>query len=118
MVNLWPIFRSYFELNLDFATTGKAFERWFFRDRKIGICDISEEVRSQIDSASIWVGFCLRDLVCLSRTVFQGGPFVYWADSNGPDIFRILKELRATELISNEVPTIHNFRLGYRKKFI
>jgi len=124
---LWPILDRIFELNLDFATTEKAIQQRmdFLRDRKIGICDIVKSAeRTKIDASDLGMeNIVLRDLFAylqqsskVETLLFTGGN-----SKNGPEYFfrKYLKEHGATlELISNEVPRIHQFRLPRIKEEI
>ncbi|MCM4153875.1 uracil-DNA glycosylase family protein [Arenibacter sp. N53] len=124
---LWPILDRIFELNLDFATTEKAIQQRmdFLRDQKIGICDIVKSAeRTKIDASDLGMeNIVLRDLFAylqqsskVETLLFTGGN-----SKNGPEYFfrKYVKEHGASlELISNEVPRIHQFRLPRIKEEI
>ena len=117
---LWPILDRIFELDLDFETTDKAIQQRmdFLRERKIGICDIVKSAeRTKIDASDLGMeNIVLRDLFGYLQQCSQVDTLLFTGGNskNGPEYFfrKYLKENGATlELLSNEVPRIHQFRL-------
>ena len=120
---LWRILDRIFDLNLKYETTGEAIiqRKEFLIERQIGICDIVESCeREKIDSTDLGMQRPqLRNLIgCLEKhrsiktLLFTGGN-----SKNGPEYFfrKLLKQYDIPfELISNEVPRIHQFNLNSR----
>ena len=120
---LWPILDSIFNLDLKFETTKAAIKqrKTFLIDNNIGICDIVESCkRDKIDASDLGMQQVkLRDLVTYLREypkintlLFTGGN-----SKNGPEYFfrRHLKSYKIKlEILSNEVPRIHQFNLEDR----
>lgn len=121
---LWKILDEVFQLNLEYKTSKKAIDQRkdFLRAQQLGICDIVESCyRQKIDASDLGMeDIKLRDLlfylkkhVTVNTLLFTGG-----SSKNGPEYFfrKLLKEHGLKyELISNEVPRVHVFRLGNRK---
>ena len=120
---LWRILDRIFDLNLKYETTGEAIvqRKEFLIERQIGICDIVEKCeREKIDATDLGMRRPqLRNLIgCLEKhrsiktLLFTGGN-----SKNGPEYFfrKLLKQYDIPfELISNEVPKIHQFNLNSR----
>lgn len=120
---LWRILDRIFDLNLKYETTGEAIvqRKEFLIERQIGICDIVEKCeREKIDATDLGMQRPqLRNLIgCLEKhrsiktLLFTGGN-----SKNGPEYFfrKLLKQYDIPfELISNEVPKIHQFNLNSR----
>lgn len=117
---LWPILDQLFGLALKFETTEAAIEqrKEFLIQNKIGICDIvASAERNKIDASDIGMqniklrnilGF-LEEYPNITTLLFTGGN-----SKNGPEYFfrRHLKEYGLKlEVISNNVPRIHQFVL-------
>lgn len=121
---LWPILDRIFGLDLDFETTEKAIRQRmvFLKERKIGICDIVQSAqRSKVDASDLGMeNIVLRDMLGyieqypkVDTLLFTGGN-----SKNGPEYFfrKYLKEQAISlELVSNEVPRIHQFVLPSAK---
>jgi len=120
---LWPILDYIFKLNLKFETTIEAVNQRkdFLTANNIGICDIVESCnRQKIDASDLGMQqVILRDLITylkentkVNTLLFTGGN-----SKNGPEYF-FRKHLKTyqlkLEIISNEVPRIHQFNLGER----
>jgi G:T/U-mismatch repair DNA glycosylase len=117
---LWKILDDLFQLNLKYETTDEAINqrKQFLIDRKIGICDIVESAeREKIDASDLGMqNIVLRDLIGylkdfpnVDTLLFTGGN-----SKNGPEYFfrKHLKDYNLKlELVSNEVPRIHQFEL-------
>lgn len=117
---LWPILDRLFELNLYFETSERAIEQRkdFLINRGIGICDIvASAKRDKIDASDLGMQEVkLRDLILtlqnspkIDTLLFTGGN-----SKNGPEHFfrRLLKKYAIPiEIVSNEVPRIHQFLL-------
>ncbi|PKA83567.1 G/U mismatch-specific uracil-DNA glycosylase [Ulvibacter sp. MAR_2010_11] len=117
---LWPILNSIFNLNLDFETTPGAIaqRKEFLTQRGIGICDIvASAKREKVDASDLGMqDIDLRDVVKMLQQypkidtlLFTGGN-----SKNGPEYFfrRHLKTYKTNlELVSNDVPRVHEFLL-------
>ncbi len=117
---LWPILDHIFNLRLTYATTKEAIleRKRFLEDRRIGICDIvASAIRDKVDASDLGMqDIELRDLVKILQKyekvhtlLFTGGN-----SKNGPEYFfrRHLKEYDLSlQLVSNELPRIHEFVL-------
>jgi len=122
---LWPILDRSFGLNLKFETTTEAIEqrKQFLMARKIGICDIVQSAeRSKIDASDLGMqNIKLRNLISylqeypnVETLLFTGGN-----SKNGPEYFfrQHLKQYQIKlEVISDQVPRIHQFILPSEKK--
>jgi len=120
---LWKILDRIFDLNLKYETTDEAIiqRKEFLIERQIGICDIVEKCeRKKIDATDLGMQHPqLRNLIgylnehsSINTLLFTGGN-----SKNGPEYFfrKLLKEHNITfEIISNEVPRIHQFNLNSR----
>jgi len=120
---LWPILNYIFNLNLKFETTSEAIKerKGFLIGQKIGICDIVESCkRKKVDASDLGMhDIKLRDLInylkkhpLIDTLLFMGGN-----SKNGPEYFfrKHLKDYDLKlELISDEVPRIHQFNLKNR----
>jgi len=117
---LWRILDRIFDLNLKYETTEIAISqrKEFLTERQIGICDIVENCkREKIDASDLGMQQVqLRDLIgylkehtTVNTLLFTGGN-----SKNGPEYFfrKLLKGHNIQfEIISNEVPRIHQFIL-------
>jgi G:T/U-mismatch repair DNA glycosylase len=117
---LWKILDDLFQLNLKYETTDEAIQqrKQFLVSRHIGICDIVESAeRDKIDASDLGMqNIILRDLIGylkqfpkVDTLLFTGGN-----SKNGPEYFfrRHLKDYNLKlEMVSNEVPRIHQFEL-------
>lgn len=115
---LWKILDEIFQLNLKYETTEEAVSQRknFLIERGIGICDIVESAeREKIDASDLGMqNIILRDLIGylkqfpnVDTLLFTGGN-----SKNGPEYFfrKHLKDNHLKlELISNQVPRIHQF---------
>ncbi|UOB16829.1 uracil-DNA glycosylase family protein [Abyssalbus ytuae] len=120
---LWIILNRIFNLDLKFETTPEAVNQRknFLINNRIGICDIVESAeRLKIDATDLGMqNVVLRDLIYYLRQhptvhtlLFTGGN-----SKNGPEYFfrKHLKENDLKlELLSNEVPRVHQFMLDKR----
>ncbi|WP_299606398.1 uracil-DNA glycosylase family protein [uncultured Aquimarina sp.] len=120
---LWPVLDKIFDLNLKFETTHEAAEqrRNFLSSRGIGVCDIVGScVREKVDASDLGMkNPKLRDIVSylkqypkIEMLIFTGGN-----SKNGPEYFfrKHLKDYNLRlEVVSNEVPRIHQFQLDNR----
>ncbi|HAB27693.1 MAG: DNA glycosylase [Xanthomarina sp.] len=123
---LWKILDTIFELGLKYENTKEAIyqRKQFLLDRGIGICDMVESAeREKIDASDLGMqNIVLRDLVGylkefpnVDTLLFTGGN-----SKNGPEYFfrKHLKEYNLKlELVSNEVPRIHQFELCHSEPF-
>ena len=121
---LWPILNRIFNLDLKFETTLEAIDqrKRFLVQRKIGICDIVQSAeRSKIDASDLGMkNIKFRNLVGylqryqnVDTLLFTGGN-----SKNGPEYFfrKHLKQHKINlELVEDEVPRIHKFRLPSKK---
>ena len=120
---LWAVLDKMFHLDLKYETTARAIEQRenFLKEYGIGICDTVESCkRDKIDASDLgMMDVELRDLIGILRKhpkihtlLFTGGN-----SKNGPEYFfrRLLKiyEMRM-EVVSNDVPRIHQFVLDGR----
>jgi len=124
---LWPILDKLFTLELDYENTPSAIlqRKRFLEKRRIGICDIvASSKRDKIDASDLGMqDVVLRDLISvleqhpsIDRILFTGGN-----SKNGPEYFfrRHLKEYGLSlEVITSEVPRIHQFLLPNSKRSI
>ena len=115
---LWPILDKIFSLGLVYEDTARAIEQRqsFLKSRNIGICDIvAEAQRDKIDASDIGMqSVRLREIFSvltkhpnINTLLFTGGN-----SKNGPEYFfrRKAKEHKIhLEVVSNEVPRIHQF---------
>ena len=120
---LWPILDRIFELGLKYETTAEAISQRerFLLKHKIGVCDIVQSAeRTKIDASDLGMqNVELRDLVGylkkypnIDTVLFTGGN-----SKNGPEYFfrRQLREYGLSlEIISNEVPRIHQVDIAGR----
>lgn len=120
---LWPVLDRIFKLNLKFETTQEAADqrKHFLSSRGIGVCDIVHSCeRDKIDASDLGMqNIKLRDLVGylkkysnINTLIFTGGN-----SKNGPEYFfrKHLKEYSMKlELVSNEIPRIHQTTLESR----
>jgi len=120
---LWPILDLIFDLNLKYETTEIAIQqrKEFLTERQIGIYDIVENCkREKIDASDLGmqqvrlrnlIGY-LKEHTTVDTLLFTGGN-----SKNGPEYFfrKHLKEYDIKlQLVSNEIPRIHNFHLDIR----
>ncbi|GGG53981.1 uracil-DNA glycosylase family protein [Bizionia arctica] len=122
---LWKILDQLFQLNLKYEISEEAIiqRKQFLINRNIGICDIVESAeREKIDASDLGMqNIVLRDLIGylqkhpkVDTLLFTGGN-----SKNGPEYFfrRHLKEHNMKlELVSNEVPRIHQFELCHSEQ--
>ena len=108
-------------LGLHFENTNEAIQQRknFLIKNKIGVCDIVDScIRTKIDASDIGMqNILLRDLIgylrkypTINTLLFTGGN-----SKNGPEYFfrKHLKDFDLKlELVSNEVPRIHQFKLN------
>lgn len=120
---LWPILDKLFGLGLKFETTPAAIEQRqaFLKDRGIAICDIVHAAKRQkIDASDLGMQEVeLRPLLdyleqypAIDTLLFTGGN-----SKNGPEYFfrRLVKPSGVKlEIISDEVPRIHQFEWAGR----
>lgn len=119
--SLWLFIDKIYELNLRFDNSQQAIDqrKEFLIEHKIGVCDIvSSAEREKIDASDLGMkNIQLRDLIGyliqypkIDTLLFTGGN-----SKNGPEYFfrKHLKDygLRL-EVVSNEVPRIHEFELN------
>ena len=118
--SLWLFIDKIHDLNLKFDNSEAAIEqrKQFLIKHKIGVCDIVESCeRQKIDASDLGmqniklrnlVGY-LKDYPNINTLLFTGGN-----SKNGPEYFfrKHLKDFGLKlEVISNEVPRIHEFKL-------
>lgn len=120
---LWKILDSIFELDLIYENTEEAIlqRKTFLEQKGIGICDMVESAkREKIDASDLGMKeVILRDLIGyvnqyprVDTLLFTGGN-----SKNGPEYFfrkHLKKNGLKLELVSDEVPRIHQFRLHDR----
>lgn len=121
---LWPILERIFQLDLSYANTQEAIDqrRNFLVQRGIGVCDIVQLAqREKVDASDLGMQqVVLRDLLHylgeytqIETVLFMGGN-----SKNGPEYF-FRKQLRekglALEVLSAEVPRVHQLELHGRK---
>lgn len=117
---LWVILDKVFGLNLKFESTKEAVEQRkdFLIKNHIGICDmVASARREKIDASDIGMMHVeLRDLIevlqkfpSIETLLFTGGN-----SKNGPEYF-FRKKIKdydiSLQLVSNEVPRIHEFQM-------
>lgn len=124
---LWPILDEIFQLNLNYETTEEAIleRKRFLKQHKIGICDIvSSAERQKIDASDLGMSNVklrhllkyLLDYPTVETLLFTGGN-----SKNGPEYFfrKLLKEQTiAYQIISDEVPRVHQFTHPVTNKII
>jgi G:T/U-mismatch repair DNA glycosylase len=116
--SLWLFIDKIHNLNLRYDNSQEAIEerKQFLIEKKIGVCDIVESAeREKVDASDLGMqNIKLRDIVgylkqypSIETILFTGGK-----SKNGPEYF-FRKHLKAynlkLELVSNEVPRIHQF---------
>ena len=120
---LWKILDEIFNLNLKYENTQEAIlqRKTFLETENIGICDIVESAeREKIDASDLGMqNTLLRDLIGYLKQypnvdilLFTGGN-----SKNGPEYFfrKHLKDHNLKlELVNNDIPRIHQFRLNER----
>ena len=124
---LWPILNEIFDLGLVYETTetATAQRKQFLWKQKIGVCDIVESAeREKVDASDLGmqnmrlrniIGF-LQEYQNLKTILFMGG-----SSKNGPEYFfrKLAKSHQIPlEVISSEVPRIHQFRLPDSSRII
>ena len=121
--SLWLFIDKIHNLKLRFDNSQEAVNerKQFLMNHKIGVCDIVESCeRSKIDASDLGMqNIVLRDLIGylkqytkVDTLLFTGGN-----SKNGPEFFfrKHLKEKGLKlELITNEIPRIHQFALNKR----
>lgn len=120
---LWPVLDQIFELGLKYENTAFAIaqRKNFLTQRKIGVCDIVQScTRDKIDASDLGMQSPkLRDVIgylkkypTVDTLIFTGGN-----SKNGPEYF-FRKHIKAydlkLEVVSKDVPRIHQFELGRR----
>lgn len=125
--SLWLFIDKIHNLNLRFDNSKEAIEqrKTFLIKNKIGVCDIVESAeREKIDASDLGMkNIKLRDVIGylkqfpnIDTILFTGGN-----SKNGPEYFfrRHIKDYSLKlELISDEIPRIHQFRLPVRLKVV
>ena len=120
---LWPILDQIFDLGLVYENTAHAIEQrsHFLKSRNIGVCDIvAAAKREKVDASDLGMQEVeLRDLIGylerfpqIHTLIFTGG-----ASKNGPEYFfrkQLKKHHLKLNVISSEVPRIHQFQIGER----
>lgn len=120
---LWSILDHIFDLNLKYETTDDAIlqRKEFLIGQQIGICDIVESCeREKIDASDLGMQQVqlrnlidyLKEYTTVKTLLFTGGN-----SKNGPEYFfrKHLKEYGIKlQIVSNEVPRIHQFELDER----
>ena len=123
--SLWLFIDKIHNLNLRFDNSQEAIEqrKQFLISNKIGICDIVESAeRKKVDASDLGMqNIKLRNLLgylqqypSIDTLLFTGGN-----SKNGPEYFfrrHIKPHKMKLEIISNEVPRIHQFELPYEHK--
>ena len=118
--SLWLYINKIHDLSLDFENTNRAIEQRknFLIAHKIGVCDIVDSCeRDKVDASDLGMqNIQLRNLLdylkqfpTVHTLLFTGGN-----TKNGPEYFfrKHLKEYNLKlEVVSNEVPRIHQFKL-------
>ena len=121
--SLWLFIDKIHDLKLRFDNSQEAIQqrKQFLIDHKIGVCDIVESCeRDKIDASDLGMqNIVLRNLIGylkqypkVDTLLFTGGN-----SKNGPEYFfrKHIKELGLRlELVSNEIPRIHQFILNGR----
>ncbi len=121
--SLWLYIDKIHDLQLRFDNSQEAIQerKQFLIDRKIGVCDIVESCqRIKIDASDLGMkNIILRDLIWylkqypnVDTLLFTGGN-----SKNGPEYFfrkHIKEHGLKLELVSNEIPRIHQFALNER----
>ena len=121
--SLWLYIDKIYNLNLLYDNSNEAVEerKQFLIESGIGICDIVESCeRNKIDASDLGMqNIKLRDIIGylkqspkIDMLLFTGGN-----SKNGPEYFfrKHLKEYNIKlEVVSNEIPRIHQFTLGDR----
>ena len=121
--SLWLFIDEIYKLNLRYDNSKAAIEerKAFLIEKKIGVCDIVESAeREKIDASDLGMNtIILRDVVGylnkfpnVTTLLFTGGN-----SKNGPEYFfrKHLKDYNLKlELVNNDVPRVHQFKLGER----
>ncbi|MEK6151650.1 uracil-DNA glycosylase family protein [Flavobacteriaceae bacterium 3-367] len=122
---LWRILDVIFDLGLRYETTQVATEqrKGFLLEKKIGVCDIvASAEREKVDASDLGMqNVKLRDMIGylkaypkIDTLLFMGGN-----SKNGPEYFfrKLIKEHKLKfEVVSNEVPRIHELHLTDTRK--
>ncbi len=125
--SLWLFIDKIHNLNLHFDNSKEAIEqrKAFLIKNKIGVCDIVESAeREKIDASDLGMkNIKLRDVIGylkqfpnIDTILFTGGN-----SKNGPEYFfrRHIKDYGLKlELVSDEIPRIHQFTLPVRLKVV
>lgn len=121
--SLWLYIDEIYNLNLRYDNSLEAIEqrKQFLIDRKIGVCDIVESAeRVKINASDLGMrNIVLRDILSyLSKfTNVQTLLFIGGNSKNGPEYFfrKHIKEYKIKlEVVSDQVPRIHQFNLNER----
>jgi len=121
--SLWLYIEKIYNLNLRYDNSDKAIEerKQFLIKHKIGVCDIVESAeREKIDASDLGMkNIILRDVIGylkefpkIDTLLFTGGN-----SKNGPEYFfrKHIKDYNIKlEVVSNQVPRIHEFNLNNR----
>ena len=121
--SLWLFIDKIHNLNLRYDNSNEAIEerKQFLIKYKIGVCDIVERAeREKVDASDLGMqNITLRDIIGylkqfpkIDTLLFTGGN-----SKNGPEYFfrKHIKDYKIKlELINNEVPRIHQFKLPVR----
>ncbi len=125
--SLWLYIDAIHNLNLRYDNSNEAIEerKAFLINHKIGICDIVESAeREKIDASDLGMkNIKLRNLIGylkqfpnIDTLLFTGGN-----SKNGPEYFfrKHLKDYNLKlEVVSNEVPRIHQFQLNVKSSAV
>lgn len=121
--SLWLYIDTIHDLNLRYDNSQETIEQrqQFLIDHKIGVCDIVESCeRDKIDASDLGMqNIKLRNLICylkqhptIDTLLFTGGN-----SKNGPEYFfrKHIKDYNIKlEVISKDIPRIHQFELNSR----
>ncbi|WP_435625009.1 uracil-DNA glycosylase family protein [Flagellimonas sp.] len=124
---LWPILDEIFSIGLKYETTQEAIlqRKQFLLKHRIAVCDIVESAeREKVDASDLGMqnvklrdifGF-LKEYININTVLFMGGN-----SKNGPEYF--FRKLARTEdmqleIVSSEVPRIHQFDLPGKNRTI
>ncbi|MEM9078005.1 MAG: uracil-DNA glycosylase family protein [Bacteroidota bacterium] len=117
---LWPILNKIFDLDLKYETSSEATlqRKQFLLKHRIAVCDIVDSAeREKVDASDLGMqNVKLRDIIGyleeyqnIKTLLFMGGN-----SKNGPEYFfrKLAKSQQVElELISSDVPRVHQFKL-------